>query len=173
MTRDRNIWIHPASYTYRLDEPERLLETLWCERTGWGYIRRRDLWVRSEVSAEELERKGFVRRDPLSEDGARLCPHCGMYICSIPGFLTEKHLAKCRGGEENWMKIEDILTEDVRRKRYETAILQARLRAQTELAEAEKRERFDRIKEDQTTRQQAKDRKARLKRETKEELRNR
>jgi hypothetical protein len=168
------MWIHPASYTYRPDEPERMLETLWCERPGWGYLRRRDLWTESEASAEELERQGFVRREPVSEeDGARLCPHCGMYMSSIPGFLTVRHLAECRGGEENWMKIEEMLTEDVRRKRYEGAILEAKLREQSELAEAEKRERFDRIKEDQATRQYAKDRKAKLKRETKEELRNR
>lgn len=171
--RDGIIWIHPASYTYRFDEPERMLETLWCERPGWGYIRRRDLWVKAQVSAQELERQGFILREPPSEDSARLCPHCGLYMCAIPGFLIQKHLAACRGGEENWMRIEEILIEDVRRKRYEKAIAQAKLREQAELAGAEKRERFDKIREDQVAKQQAKDRKAKLRRETKEELRKR
>jgi hypothetical protein len=168
-----SFWIHPATYTYRFDEPERMLETLWCERPGWGYLRRRDLWLRVETTAEELDRQGFVPRLPPAEDGARLCPYCGMYICGIPGFLVEKHLGECRGGEENWMRLEDILIDDVRRTRYERKILEQQLREQAELAEAEKRERFDRIREENAARQQSKDRKARLRRETKEELRNR
>jgi len=167
------IWIHPASYTYRFDEPQRILETLWCERPGWGYIRRRDLWTLTEESALELERRGFIARQPVSEDGAFVCPHCGLYISGIPGFLVHKHLAECRGGEENWMRIEEVLIEDVRRKRFEKAVLAAKLREEAELAEAEKRDRFDRIRAEQVAKQQSKDRKARIKRETREEFRNR
>jgi hypothetical protein len=170
---DQSLWIHPASYTYRFDRPERMLETLWCERPGWGYLRRRDLWIEVEAAAHELHGQGLVMREPLAENGARLCPHCGMYICGIPGFLVEKHLAACRGGEENWMRIEEFLVEDMRRKRYERQILALKLREEAELAEAERRERFDRIREENAARQQSKDRKARLRRETKEELRNR
>jgi len=131
------------------------------------------LWTVTEESAEGLKRRGFVVMQPLSEDGARLCPHCGLYICGIPGFLVHKHLAECMGGEENWMRIEEVLIEDVRRKRYERAVLKAKLREQAELAEAEKRDRFDRIRAEQVAKQQSKDRKARMKRETREEFRNR
>lgn len=159
--------------TYRLDPPEKVLETLWCERAGWGYLRRRDLWIATDFSPEELEAWGYVLREPLSEDGAQCCPYCGMYICSVPGALVAKHFVDCRGGGENWQKIEEIVTEDQRRRKYEAKILAEKLRLETELAEMEKRERFDKIKEEQATRQIQKDRKARLKRETKEELRSR
>lgn len=167
------MWIHPASYTYRFDEPDRILETLWCERPGWGYVRGRDLWIEVEASSEEIQRQGFVMRAPLAEDGARLCPHCGMYMDGIPGFLVQKHLAACGGGEENWMKMEEILIENVRRERFERQVLARKLREEAELADAERRERFDKIREENAVRQQSRDRKARLRRETKDELRNR
>jgi hypothetical protein len=172
-TSEQTTWIHQATFTYRLDPPEKVLETLWCERAGWGYLRRRDLWIASDLSPEELEAWGYVLREPVSEDGAQCCPHCGMYIYSIPGALVTKHIVQCRGGGENWQKIEEIVTEDQRRIKYEAKVLAEKLRLETELAEMEKRERFDRIKEEHATRQMQKDRKARLRRETKEELRSR
>jgi hypothetical protein len=173
MTSEHTTWIHQATLTYRLDPPERTLETLWCERPGWGYLRRRDLWIATDFSPEELEAWGYVPRESLSEDGAQCCPYCDMYICSIPGALVAKHFSECRGGGENWQKIEDILTEDQRRRKYEARILAEKLRLENELAEMEKRERFDKIKEEQAVRQLQKDRKARLRRETKEELKSR
>jgi len=173
MTSGQTIWVHSATFTYRLDAPEKIIETLWCERAGWGYLRRRDLWIATDFSAEELEARGHVLRDPLSVDGAQCCPYCGMYICSIPGALVAKHLFECRGGAEDWQKIEEILIEDQRRKRYEKKIAAEQLRLETELAELEKRERFDKIKDEQTVRQLQKDRKARLRRETKEEWKSR
>lgn len=173
MTTEEIIWIHPATFTYRYDAPEKILETLWCERAGWGYLRRRDLWIVSDLSPGDLEAWGYVLREPLNGDKARACPFCGMYICSIPGALVTKHFSECRGGGENWQKIEDILTEDQRRKKYEAKILSEKMRLETELAEMEKRERFDKIKDEQSVRQLRKDRKARLKRETKEELKSR
>jgi len=96
-----------------------------------------------------------------------------MYICSIPGALAAKHFSECRGGGENWQKIEEILIEDQRRRRYEKKMLAEKVRLETELAETEKRERFDKIKDEHTVRQLQKDRKARLRRETKEEWKSR
>ena len=173
MKSQQTIWIHPATLTYRLDAPEKMLETMWCERAGWGFLRRRDLWIETESSAEELRAGGYVLREPLSEDGAQSCPYCGMYICSIPGALAAKHFSQCRGGGEDWQKMEEVLVEDQRRKKYEAKILYEKLRLETELAEMEKRERFDKIKEEHSVRQLQKDRKARLRRETKDEWQTR
>ncbi|MBI4961726.1 MAG: hypothetical protein HY913_00470 [Desulfomonile tiedjei] len=173
MTSRQIIWIHQSTFTYRLDAPEKILETIWCERRGWGYLRRRDLWIETDFSSEELETWGYEPLEPQSEGKAQSCPSCGMYICSIPGALVAKHFAECRGGGENWQRFEDILVEDQRRTRYEAKVLAEKLRLEAELADMEKRERFDKIKEEQSVRQLRKDRKARLRRETKEEWKSR
>ncbi len=173
MTNKQTIWIHPTSYTFRLDEPERMLETIWSERPGWGYIRRRDLWLRKEASVQEMQRAGYVLRVPVSEDGAQTCPHCGMYIFQIPGFLVKKHIAQCGGLGENWAKLEENMIEDQRIRIHEARMLAEKLQMEREMVEAERRERFDRIRGDNLSRQRTKDRKARLKRETREELKRR
>lgn len=173
MTKKQTIWIHPTSYTFRLDEPERMLETIWSERPGWGYIRRRDLWIRKVASVEEVQRAGFVLRTPVSEDGAQICPHCGMYISGVPGFLVKKHFAECGGLGENFTKLEEAVIEEQRYKLHEAAVLAEMLRMEKEMEEAARKERFDRMREENLARQQNKDRKARLKRETREELRRR
>ncbi|MDQ7781481.1 MAG: hypothetical protein RDU20_01285 [Desulfomonilaceae bacterium] len=171
MNKKQTIWIHPTSYTFRLDEPERMLETIWSERPGWGYLRRRDLWIRKEASVDEIRNAGFVPRVPVSEDGALTCPHCGMYICGIPGFLVKKHVAECGGLGNSRAKLEEEVIEDQRRKIHEANLLAEQLRIEKEMEEEARRERFDRIREDNLSRQRNKDRKARLKRETREELR--
>jgi hypothetical protein len=173
MKKKQKFWIHPASFTYRYDEPEKLVETIWGERPGWGYIRRRDLWTRREYTLEELITGGYVLRKPMTDGEAYQCPYCGMHISSIPGYLVHKHLGECGGGDENWQKIEEVLIADQRLKRYEAKILEQKRRLQVELEEAEKRERFDRIKDEAQTRQVGKDRKKRLKEETKEEWKRR
>lgn len=173
MTKKTTIWVHPTTYTFRLDEPERMLETIWSERPGWGYIRRRDLWVRKDASVEEMQGAGYVLRVPVSEDGAQTCPYCGMYICGIPGFLVKKHFAECGGLGESWSKLEEAVIEDQRLKIHEANLLAEKLRLEKEAEEAERKERFERIREDNLSRQRNKDRKARLKRETREELRRR
>jgi len=150
-----------------------MLETIWSERPGWGYIRRRDLWIRKVASVEEMQRAGYVLRVPVSEDGAQTCPHCGMYINRIPGFLVKKHVAECGGLGENWAKLEEAVIEEQRLKIHEANLLAEKLRMEKEAEEAARRERFDRIRDDNLSRQQSKDRKARLKRETREELRRR
>jgi len=60
-----------------------------------------------------------------------------------------------------------------RMRSFEAQVLAARLREQEELELAEKKGRFDRIRDEQAARQEAKDRKKRLKKETREELKRR
>lgn len=167
------VWVHPASFTYRLDQPEKVLETVWVAHPGWGYLRRRDLWVRREGSIADIRAQGFIERKPLSDEGVRICPFCLMYISSIPGSLVQKHLAQCGGRVEDWLKLEQDVVEDVRRKNYERAILEERMREQAEQDVLERKERFDRVREDLVQRQLDKDRKKRLREETKQEWKNR
>jgi len=166
-------WIHPATFTFSLEQPPKLMETIWSERPGWGYLRRRDLWVPSESEMEDLISRGYVLKKPLNRGDTRECPGCGMYISAVPGALVQKHIADCRGAERGWQSIEDQMIHDVRVRNFEAEMLAARLREQEELELAEKRERFERIREEQVNRQEGKDRKKRLKRETKEEFRRR
>ena len=173
MEDTRTVWIHPSSYTFRLDKPDRILETLWSERPGWGLLRRKDVWVMKECSIEELIQHGYVMREPVTQGGAVICPTCGMYISGIPGQLVRKHFAECSGHGEDWQKQEQALIDDTRLRQYQAKLLAEKLRLERELEEAEKRERFDRIKEENLARQQQKNRKARLKREAREQLRQR
>jgi hypothetical protein len=166
-------WIHPASFTYREDRPYKLIETLWVERPGWGYIRRRDLWAQSDCSAEELQAEGYTLRRPDSDDRVRHCPFCGMYICDIPGYLTGEHFSECGGSAENWQAQEETLIADQRIKKYEAKIMAQKLQELADLKEAEKRERYDKIKEEMSSRQLQKDRKKRLKEETKQDWKKR
>ncbi len=171
MKRLRHMWIHPATYTYREDAPENLLETLWVERPGWGYLLRRDLWLKTESSAEELVQDGYVQMNSQTDEEVSFCPFCRMYICAIPGYLKEKHFLECGGGGENHLALEDAMVSEQRRLLFERKILAQRQREKEELEEMERKERFDRVKEEAQTRQLSKDRKKRLKEYTKEFLR--
>jgi hypothetical protein len=173
MPKEQTFWVHQASFTYRLDTPEKMLETLWSARKGWGYLRRRDLWTEEVCTVEELAERGFEPMRSEDHPGVRICPHCRMYMCDIPGSLMAKHITLCRGGGEDWLAIEDSMVHDIRVKQYFGKIMAAKLREQQELEEGEKRERFDRIREDAQSKQLAKDRKKRLKQETREDLKNR
>jgi hypothetical protein len=173
MPEEQTFWVHQATFTYRLDPPQKLLETLWSARNGWGYLKRRDLWMEKRCTLDELLDSGYVALRPLDHPSVKICPHCSMYIYDIPGSLVGKHVALCGGSEENWLAIEDSIIHDIRVKQYHGKILAQRLRELQEQEEGEKRERFDRIREDAQARQLSKDRKKRLRQETKEELRNR
>jgi hypothetical protein len=173
MSPIQTIWVHPASYTYSVDDPPNLLETLWCERPGWGYLKRRDLWIRKEVDLQEIISAGYQPRRPASEHGVSVCPFCKMYMSSIPGSLVNKHKSECGGSAEDWQALEEGLITDIRMRKYEQKIADEKRREQEELVDAERRDRQDKIKEGLVARQLGKDRKRRLKQETKEELRNR
>lgn len=170
MELTKRLWIHSASFTYRLDEPEKLFETIWAPRPGWGYILRRDLWIESSRSQEELVSNGYVPRESLDHETVKVCISCGMYICSVPGSLLNKHLAQCAGGSEGKRKIEEFVLDEHRMKRFEALMKAQKLREKQEEEAAEKRDKFERIKDEILARQQAKDRKKRLKQETKDQI---
>ncbi len=84
-----------------------------------------------------------------------------------------KHIAECGGGAGEGRALEETLIQAERMKKYEQKILADKLREAAELEEMERRERFDRIRDEQLSRQLQKDRKKRLKEQTREELRKR
>ncbi len=92
---------------------------------------------------------------------------------TIPGSLVQKHISHCRGGNEDWQKVEDAIISEQRMKVYLAKILAEKLREQAELEDIERRERHDKIREGMMARQARKDRKKRIKEEAREELRNR
>jgi hypothetical protein len=165
------MWIHPATYTFRTDQPDNPLETLWVARSGWGYLLRRDLWLNIDASAEELIREGYEAMKPLTDGEVSLCPYCRMYICGIPGYLREQHFSACGGSGEDHLALEDSMISEQRRLMFERQVLARRQRELEELEEMERKERFDRIKDEAQARQLSKDRKKRLKDLTRETLR--
>lgn len=85
----------------------------------------------------------------------------------------QKHLAECGGPAEDWQTVEETLISDQRIKKYEAKIMAQKLQELADLKEAEKRERYDKIKEEMSLRQLQKDRKKRIKEETKQEWKQR
>ncbi len=169
----QTFWIHPATFIFQRHEPPKLLETIWVAHPGWGYIRRRDLWIRQECSLEELLERGFMERKPLADGEAMSCPHCGMYIYSIPGALVKRHFEECGGMGEDWLAIEATVIDEKRIKDYERKLKDDAAREEQERLMEEKRERFDRIKSEAQARQMQRDRKKRLREETKQEWKRR
>jgi hypothetical protein len=171
--QNATLWVHYATYSYRLDEPDYQMESLWIVHPGWGYIRGRDLWVPIKASPQKMEQAGFVELTSDSDGEATRCPHCQMLINGIPGGLVSKHLAVCGGSEEKWQKLEELLITDQRIKWLEAQILGRLLREKAEREEAERKERFGKIREDMLARQHAKDRKKRMKEQTRQEWKKR
>ncbi|MEW6347589.1 MAG: hypothetical protein AB1646_00880 [Thermodesulfobacteriota bacterium] len=166
------LWIHPATLTYRRDSPRRVMEALWVERRGWGYLRRRDVWIKVTDSVERLIAMGYEERSLPDSPGVVTCPYCGLYACGVAGAYVKKHLADCRG-TDNGSALEEMLIDDIRLKRHHARILEAKLRAIQEQEEQERRERMDKAKEEALAAQASKDKKKRMKEETRQELRNR
>lgn len=169
----RTYWLHPSSFTYRVDPPRTLLQTLWIAHPGWGYIRRRDLWVEQECARDELHERGFQELDPDADEIADSCPFCQMLIVGVPGALMRKHLSECGGMGEDWLSIEDAVISDVRLKVYERKLIEEARRAKEEAEYQEKRERFGKIRQENLARQMSKDRKRRLREETREGFKRR
>jgi hypothetical protein len=170
MNESVTVWIHPSTYTFSYEEPANRLETLYVARPGWGYLMVTDLWVRVESQPEELHERGFVEKEPLSSADVFTCPHCGMYVCGVPGYLVQKHLDVCGGNAEDHLAMEDSMISDIRRTVYERKILAGKQQEQEEMEAAEKKERFDRIREDAMARQLSKDRKKRMKQELRDQI---
>jgi hypothetical protein len=165
------IWIHPGSYTYRNGPPEKLLETIWRETAGWGYLKCRDMWIRYDGAPTQLREMGYTRMKDASDLGVSVCRTCGLYMIDIPGSLVGKHRAQCSGLSENWNTIEETIITEQRRRMFEAKISAERLRLIAEREEQEKRERQEKIKEELLAKQLQKDRKSRIKREAREILR--
>lgn len=173
MSLQNILWLHRATWLYRRDSPENILELIWTAHPGWGFLRGRDMWISHEMTPEEAEAKGYVEGEASDEDAETVCSNCGMRMISIPGTLRSKHYAECCGMDEDWRKIEATMIEERRRTDYERRLIEEKLRQERELLEEEKRERLEKSKEDQLARQLAKDRKRRLKLETRKTLRER
>ncbi|MEW6530766.1 MAG: hypothetical protein AB1473_08025 [Thermodesulfobacteriota bacterium] len=173
MEKQETFWVHQASRSYRRDRPDRILERVWRAHPAWGYLQGRDLWISRECTEDELIAEGFLEIRPAGEPNSDRCPHCGMIMNLIPGSLAQKHLSDCGGGNEDWSKIENFIVDAKRMRDYEARLRDEALRKQREAEELEKQERLDRAREEFQARQQAKDRKKRLKEETKETLRKR
>jgi hypothetical protein len=109
----------------------------------------------------------------LTNEEVSVCPHCGMHIDSIPGYLRERHETECGGGGEGHLAMEDRMISDQRMIIHERKIREQEQRARQELEDAEKKERFDRIRDEAMARQLGKDRKKKLKDEARELLKKR
>ncbi len=166
------LWIHPATFTYRRDAPQKVMESLWVDRRGWGYLRRRDLWIKVTDSVERLETMGYEEISLPGTPGVATCPYCRLYVSGIAGAFLKKHIAACRG-TDNGSALDEMLIDDIRIRRHEERILQAKLRAIQEQEEQERRQRFEKVREEQLAAQVTKDKKKRMKEETRQELRNR
>lgn len=172
MTRDSRIWAHHGSLTYRLDEPDVYLETVWAARTGWGYLMTRDVWLETEVAEEDLIAKGYVARRSSDSGFVRLCPTCGMYMCEVPGALAETHIAVCASSVENQLALDEFVLEQHRAAQFEARELRLKLKESEDLDAAEKRERTALMRDELLTRQRLKDRKKRLKEEIRGQLKD-
>lgn len=172
-TTKQILWVHEASHSYRRDEPVIQMETVWIAHPGWGYIQARDLWVSVEKTPEELEQEGFIELSAQLDGELTRCPHCNMVIGEIPGSLISKHIALCGGSEQNWQRLEERMITDQRIKWLEARILAEITTKRAEQEEAERKERFGKIRDDMLARQHAKDRKKRLKEQVKQEWKKR
>jgi hypothetical protein len=173
MAQSQTVWIHAGSQLFSFEAPDRLLETVWIAHPGWGYLKCRDLWAQAELTQQEIQERGFVRRARVVEGGAMNCPGCGMYIHGIPGYLVRKHVDQCLGNEENPAKMEEQVITQQRIKAYEKKIVDEIIRLKKEQEYQERKERFDKIRQDAMSKQAAKDRKKAMKQRTREELRKR
>jgi len=96
-----------------------------------------------------------------------------MYINGIPGYLVQKHTAQCGGPGEDWLKMEESMISERRIAYYQKMIMERIEQEKAEQEAQDKKERFDKIREEQQARQNQRDRKKRLKEATKREWQDR
>ncbi len=171
MSENNRIWIHKTTYTYSISPPDREIETIWTKRDGWGYIKSKDMWVMSHTNLEELKALGYQEIKTDQDPFVKICPFCGMRCEFIPGSLLVKHIRECGGSGDEWIKIEEAMITDIRRRQFEEKILAEIKRQKEEEEERERKERFGKIREEAVAKQMAKDRKKRLKQEARNALR--
>ncbi|MGC8906318.1 MAG: hypothetical protein ACP5M0_02630 [Desulfomonilaceae bacterium] len=164
------IWVHRATFSYRLTRPAREWESLWVQRRGWGLLKRKDLWVATTLSESELAAQGYACIDPQPIEGMRACPNCGAVIIDVPGSLAQKHLQQCNAFTEEGRKLDEFMLDEQRLKIAEEKLRREQRQKQLEQEAELKRERAERIREETAARQAERDRKRRLKEEAKDQF---
>jgi hypothetical protein len=164
------IWVHRATFSYRLRRPDREWETLWVQRPGWGLLKRKDLWSPTTLSESDLLAQGFARIDPQPIEGMRTCPHCSAVIINVPGSLVHKHLQQCNASTEEGRRLDEFMLDEQRLKIAEEKLKRQQREKQLEQEAELKRERAERLREETAARQAERDRKRRLKEEAKDQF---
>jgi hypothetical protein len=167
------LWIHQASSTFRRDEPARLVQTVWVADPDWGFRVSRDQWITTERSVEDLVKSGYREVGGPDDAGVTVCPHCMTHMQGLPGSLVQKHLQACAGSGDDWRATEAAVIADCRLKQFEAQIEAEKKRAKEEAAAQEKKERFDRMREEIQKQQLAKDKKRKIREEAKRDLHKR
>lgn len=164
------IWIHKATFSYRVERPTSEWQTLWVFRKGWGYMKRRDMWTPLRIDEDDLRKQGFVPLKLGSDPDVHVCKTCGLTMESIPGFLRQKHHALCARNSEEGRKLDEIMIEDQRIKIAEARLRRKELQERLEEEAEQKRERFDEIREETALKQMSRNRRQRLRDEAREQL---
>jgi hypothetical protein len=168
--RKEVVWVHHGGGLYCANTPTRLIETVWIERPGWGYVLRRDLWTCSDEAIGDLVSSGYRDLDAFGKDDLRSCKGCGLLMIGVPGALVSSHIVSCNAGAKSLRKIDEIIIEKQRIKLHEAEVMLRLQRERAEREEAERRERTEKLRDEGLARLAAKDRKKRLKDEAKEQL---
>jgi hypothetical protein len=171
MSIEKNsVWVHHASGLYCSDTPIRLLETIWIETPGWGYMLRRDLWTYADDFISRPVSSGYKDLESYGKEDLRRCPSCGLLMIGLPGALASSHIASCSDGSRSSLQIDEIMIENRRIKLHEAEVMLRLQREKGEKEEAERRERTEKLRDEVLARLVAKDRKKRLKDEAREQL---
>lgn len=164
------IWVHRATFTYRLSRPSKQWEALWGYRAGWGFLKGKDLWMPTTLSQSELEANGFVRLESEYALQGRTCPMCGTIIGDVPGALIRMHFQQCSPSTAEWKKLDEFVLEEQRLKIAEERLKREQLEKRLEKEAELKREKVERMREEMAARQTERDRKRRLKEEAKDQF---
>lgn len=169
-TTGRVVWVHRATFSYRLDRPPRKWQTLWVFRPGWGYMKRRDIWTALDLTEEDARNQGFAPLKPASDPEVHVCRRCGLHMESIPGSLRKKHQAACGGNHDEARKLDEIMIQDQRMRIAEQKLRLAEMQKRLEQEAEQKKERFDKIREETGAKQLLRNRRQQLRDEAREQL---
>ncbi len=171
MSIEKNgVWVHHASGLCRSDTPIKLIETIWIETPGWGYMLRRDLWTYADDFVSDPVSSGYKNLASFGKEDIRRCPGCGLLMIGVPGALASSHIFSCSDMSRSSRQIDDIMIENRRTRLHEAEVMLRLQREKDEREEAERRERTEKLRDEGLARLMAKDRKKRLKDEAREQL---
>ncbi len=165
------IWVHRATFSYRLSPPSRQWEALWVQRPGWGLLKRKDLWTPTTLSESALKNSGYVDIESESSAGTRKCHTCNTLMIGVPGAIARRHVQGCGTISGEGRKIDEFVLDEQRLKIAEERLKQEELQRQLEKEAELKRERTEKIREEAAARQLERDRKKKLKEEAREQFR--